>query len=72
MGLKSLLYSTNFWNAIIGSGSAIAVYYFTQSESITLAILGVFGLRTLAKGWQDYGQARSLGGTNPPKKKDEK
>lgn len=71
-GILGLFHSTNFWNAIIGSASAIVAGEMTANEIIVYGVLTLFGLRSISKGAQDYMEARSLGGTNPPPDKDDK
>ena len=72
MGITKLLYSTNFWTALFGFAAALLTFHISKSESVTLAVVGLFGFRIVAKGAQDYGMTRSFGGSNPPPGKDEK
>lgn len=71
-GLQYLSESTNFWNAIIGSVFTVSAELLTKNEIVVSGILLLFGVRAVAKGFQDYANARSIGGTNPPVNKDEK
>jgi hypothetical protein len=52
--MKRLLVSSTFWNAVIGSGICIVAFHFTDSEGISMAILGLFTAREVSKGAKEY------------------
>ena len=58
--MKRLLKSSNFWNAMIAiTLITIASYFFKIDNSILLMFGGLFGVRGVATGMQDYMTARS-------------
>lgn len=51
--MKRLLKSSNFWNAVIASIILMVCLKLGASETLGLAILGLFGLKTVASGVSD-------------------
>lgn len=56
--MKRLLQSSNFWNAVIGLILITLAYkYANLDTSVLLSLIGLFGVRGIATGMQDYASA---------------
>lgn len=54
--MKRILNSSNFWNAVVATIliTAAAKYLGTEHQSLIMMLAGLFGVRAVATGVQDY------------------
>lgn len=68
LGIVKLLYSRKGWLIAVALYAILEAWRETQSETIVLAIVGLFSTILAAIGFEDGMKARSgVGGSNDPK-----